>query len=199
MREGETMAKTDQPTGSSGVGAVSLKVTLRGTQPPIWRRLVMPRTMTLADLNQAIQVAMGWEESHLHAFDLGGRQYGDRSMIDDVADEGRVTLNGLVESGITHFRYTYDFGDDWEHMIVVEKRVALRHEATSVPICVAEKRACPPEDCGGVWGYERLLAIRSDPAHPDHAEQAEWFKDDVDPESFSVDIVNAGLSARFGR
>jgi hypothetical protein len=192
------MAKTVELKRSAGTGVVSLKVTLRGMRPPVWRRLLMPGTMTLGDLHQAIQAAMGWEDGHLHAFDLGGRQYGDRRTVDDVADENRLTLDSLVKSGVARFAYTYDFGDDWEHTVVIEKRAPPR-EATSYPACVAGKRNCPPEDCGGVWGYEHLLAVLADPAHPERAEQIEWLGEEFDPDEFAVDIANATLAVRFGR
>lgn len=89
------MAKTIEPKRSAGESVVSLKVTLRGTRPPVWRRLLMPGAMTLGDLHQAIQAAMGWHDCHLHAFDIGGRQHGDRHTVDDVADENRSTLDSL--------------------------------------------------------------------------------------------------------
>jgi len=136
------MAKTIEPKRSAGESVVSLKVTLRGTRPPVWRRLLMPGAMTLGDLHQAIQAAMGWHDCHLHAFDIGGRQHGDRHTVDDVADENRLTLNSLLKSGLARFAYTYDFGDNWEHTVVIEKRTPAI-EATSYPTCVAGKRNCP--------------------------------------------------------
>lgn len=192
------MPKTVEPTRSDDKSIVSLKVALRGTRPPVWRRLLMPGTMTLADLHQAIQAAMGWEDCHLHAFDIAGRQYGDRHAVDDVADEKRPTLNSLVKSGVARFTYNYDFGDNWEHTVVIEKRPPPL-EPTSYPTCVAGKRNCPPEDCGGPWGYERLLAALADPASSEHAEQIEWLGEEFDPDDFSVDIANATLNARFHR
>ena len=105
------MPKTVEPTRSDDKSIVSLKVALRGTRPPVWRRLLMPGTMTLADLHQALQAAMGWEDCHLHVFDIAGRQYGGRHAGDDV-DEKRPTLNSLVKAGVARFTYTYDFGDN---------------------------------------------------------------------------------------
>jgi Plasmid pRiA4b ORF-3-like protein len=192
------MPKTVEPKRSDDKSIVSLKVTLRGTRPPVWRRLLMPGTMTLADLHQAIQAAMGWEDCHLHVFDIAGRRYGGRHAGDDVADEKRPTLNSLVKSGVARFTYTYDFGDDWEHTVVIEKRPPPLGP-TSYPTCVAGKRNCPPEDCGGPWGYERLLAALADPASSEHAEQIEWLGEEFDPDDFSVDIANATLNARFHR
>ena len=192
------MTRTVEPKTGAGKSVVSLKVTLRGTKPAIWRRLLMPGTMTLGDLHEAIQAAMGWEGGHLHAFDIDGRQYGDRRTVDDAADENRLTLNGVLKSGVTRFGYTYDFGDNWEHTVAIEKSQPTIEEQ-AYPACVDGKRNCPPEDCGGVWGYEELLQILADPAHPEHAERLDWLGEDFDPEDFSIQIANATLAARFGR
>ena len=182
----------------AGKTIVRLKITLRGIKPPIWRRLLMPSTMTLGDLHLAIQAAMGWDDYHLHAFDVGGRQYGDPASVDEVADEDRLTLNGLIKSGVTRFAYTYDFGDDWEHALVIEKTEPAV-EGAVYPVCIAGKRACPPEDCGGPWGYEELLAVLADPSHPDHAERKEWVGEDLSPDDFDLIAANVVLAARFGR
>jgi Plasmid pRiA4b ORF-3-like protein len=192
------MAKTAAPKKRAATGVLSLKVTLGGIKPPIWRRILMPGTRTLFDLHMAIQVTMGWMDSHLHAFDIGGRQYGDRATTDDVANEAHQTLNGLVKSGVSRFCYTYDFGDDWEHDVLIEKAPSA-NAARAYPACVAGKRNCPPEDCGGAWGYAELLAALADPAHPRHEEQREWIGEDFDPEAFSVPKADAILAAAFRR
>ena len=179
-------------------GIISLKVTLRGSKPPIWRRLLMPGTATLGDLHMAIQVTMGWEESHLHDFRVGQVRYGDPSNTDDVIDENRMTLNRMVESGVSRFTYMYDFGDDWEHNILIEKTPPSA-AGKSVPACVAGKRNCPPEDCGGIWGYQDMLEILANPAHPDHQERLEWVGDDFDPEWFSVEEADVTLAGCFNR
>jgi hypothetical protein len=190
------MARTATPKTGAGKTVISLKVTLRGTKPPIWRRLHAPGAMTLGNLHDAIQAAMGWHDCHLHAFDIGGRQYGDRSTLDDVADENRLTLNGVVKSGVARFAYTYDFGDSWEHTVAIEKTLPAV-EGRFYPACVAGKRHCPPEDSGGVWGYLDMLAAIADPAHPEHAETLEWLDEDFDPETFDIDTANTILAARF--
>ena len=177
---------------------VSLKVTLRGIRPPIWRRLVIPGTMTLGDLHQAIQAAMGWDDDHLHVFDIAGRSYSDPSTVDDVADEERVTLNGVLKSGVARFTYTYDFGDTWEHTIVLEGQ-SPPGDGRRYPACVAGKRNCPPEDCGGGWGYQDLLAVLANPAHPTYCEWIAMIGEGFDPEDFSVDAADARVAARFGR
>jgi hypothetical protein len=191
------MARTALPkTGVSTV--VSLKATLRDTKPPIWRRILMADTMTLADLHKAIQGAMGWHDAHLHLFDINGRQYGDPRTVDDVADERRLTLRGLLKSGVLRFAYIYDFGDSWEHVIATEKtRPALDGE--TLPSCVAGKRACPPEDCGGTRGYDHLLKVLADPSHPEYQQQLEWIDEEIDPEAFDIDLANTVLKAKFNR
>jgi pRiA4b ORF-3-like protein len=110
------MAKAARRTDS----IVSLKATLRDVRPPIWRRLLVPAGMTLDDLHHAIQAAMGREDAHLHAFDIAGREYGDPREVDGAADEARLTVGGMLRSGVSRFSYTYDFGDNWEHSIVIE-------------------------------------------------------------------------------
>ena len=191
------MAKTAAGR-SAGKTVVALKVTLRDVKPPVWRRLLLPGTMTLADLHEAIQAAMGWHGGHLHAFDVAGRQYGDPRTIDDVADETKLTLNSLLKSGVARFTYTYDFGDNWEHQVLIEQpQPAL--DAGRYPACIAGRRNCPPEDCGGPWGYAELLAAIADPAHPEHADQRAWLGEDFDPEEFDVDAADADIANRFGR
>ena len=176
-----------------------LKVTLRGVRPPIWRRLLVPRDMTLGDLHIAIQAAMGWGGGHLHAFDIAGREYGDPEHgVEGAANENRVTLKSVVGSGGTRFTYLYDFGDNWEHQIVIEGTQPPL-EGQSYPTCIAGKRHCPPDDCGGIWGYQDMLAILADPAHPEHADWSEWLDEGFDPEEFSTAIADAIIAARFCR
>lgn len=192
------MARTAAPKTGDADSIVSLKVTLMGTNPPVWRRLLVPGSMTLGALSEAILTAMGWVGGHLHAFDVDGRQYGDPGSTEDVADENRLTLNGVVKSGVKRFEYNYDFGDDWEHIVAVEKTLAPV-AGQAYPACVEGKRNCPPEDCGGVWGYEELLEILADPAHPEREERLEWLGGDFDPEEFDVSTADKRLGARFKR
>ena len=139
---------------------------------------------------------MGWDGGHLHAFNVAGRHYGDPGLVDDVADEDRMTLNGLIKAHVKRFRYTYDFGDDWDHIVAIEKTQPAAY-GQSYPLCVAGKRNCPPEDCGGVWGYAELMEILADPAHPERAERLEWMgEEDFDPEAFDIERTNARFAAR---
>ena len=192
------LAKAAANKQGTATDVLCLKITLRHIKPPIWRRILVPGCMTLADLHLAIQAAMGWQNGHLHAFDINGEQYGDPSMMDDVASERRLKLNTLANSGVTRFTYTYDFGDDWEHDILIEKAPPA-HTAKAVPACIGGKRNCPPEDCGGAWGYAELLPILADPANPRHDEMREWLGEDFDPEAFSVEDADTSLAAFFAR
>ena len=190
------MAMTGVPKTRASENVISLKVTLRGMKPPVWRRLVMPGTMTLGDLHNAIQAAMSWRDCHLHAFDIGGEQFGDPQTADDVADENIPTLNDLLRSSVIRFGYTYDFGDDWEHTIAFEKSEPAV-EGQSYPVCIAGKRNYPPEDCGGVSGYANLLVALADPVHPEHNEQEAWLGEEFDPDEFDLELANTILASRF--
>ncbi len=192
------MAKALAPKKSTGMNVITMKVMLRGTKPPVWRRLAMPGTMTLGDLHLAIQAAMGWYDCHLHAFDIGGEQYGDQRSVDDVADENSLTLSRLLRSSVVRFTYTYDFGDDWEHTVAFEKNEP-GVEGVSYPICITGKGGCPPEDCGGIWGYQELLAILADPAHTEYGERIDWVNESFNPGKFDLERANTLLAARFGK
>jgi hypothetical protein len=173
---------------------ISLKVTLRGIRPPIWRRLEVPSRLSLAGLHDAIQAAMGWGGHHLSVFDVAGRRYGNPTAVDDVADDKRLTVGGVLKSGIRRFTYTYDFGDDWEHDIVIEGKKAAMG-GRRYPACTAGKRNCPPDDCGGIWGYRDLLAALANPSRSETHEWSEWMEG-FDPEHFSVEILDARVGAR---
>lgn len=188
------MAKTSH----TATKLIKLKVTLQSIRPPIWRRLLMPGWITLGELHWAIQTTMGWENCHLHRFDIADRAYGDPLSVDMVNDEECMTLDGVVKSRVTRFRYTYDFGDDWEHVIAIEgTQPALDGDA--YPACIAGRRNCPPEDCGGCWGYQEMLNALVDPDHPDRDEWAEMADDGFDSETFSAKAANALLAYRFGQ
>jgi hypothetical protein len=182
------MAKTKQ------AGQVyQLKITLRDIKPPIWRR-VQVKDCSLAKLHEVIQVCMGWDGYHLHSFEIGGEQYSepDPDGMMETEDERKVKLSQVVSGGIKRFSYTYDFGDNWEHTIQVEK-VLDAEPGVRYPRCIDGKRACPPEDCGGPWGYGELLEIIADPKHPEHEERMEWMGGEFDPEAFDLDAINAEL------
>jgi Plasmid pRiA4b ORF-3-like protein len=176
-----------------------LKVTLLGTSPPIWRRLLLPADLTLAQLHDVLQAAMGWQECHMHEFSAGGRHFG-RSNPEDgfmgmppVENERTVRLSRVLRRVGAKVVYMYDFGDSWEHGIVLEKRLCA-DPTTAYPVCTGGELACPPEDCGGIGGFYDLLDALRDPAHEQHDEMNDWVGDDYDPDAFSVDAVNRMLT-----
>ncbi len=187
-------SKVDKTTPKSkAVGKVyQLKITLKDIRPPIWRRVIVP-DCSLAKLHEVIQVAMGWENYHMYDFEAGGEHYTDpRGMADlDMEDASRAKLSQVAPEGKTKFRYTYDFGDNWQHEVLVEKILASE-EGKVYPVCIAGKRACPPEDVGGPWGYMEFAEAIRDPEHEQHEEFLEW-RGEFDPEAFSVEEINEEL------
>jgi hypothetical protein len=131
---------------------------------------------------------------HLYKFEIAERRYGDPSNTDNVADDRRLTVGGVMTSGVRRFTYRYDFGDDWEHEIVIERQ-GPAVDGRRYPACTAGKSNCPPEDCGGVWGYGDFLVALADPSSPEAAELSEWIDPDFDPEEFSLEIVNARIAS----
>jgi hypothetical protein len=175
-----------------------LKVTLDDSKPPIWRRILVPGNTTLYNLHEILQIVMGWENYHLHMFTIEGQIYGDPE--DDeygdlgTKDETRYRLDQLDLYEKSKFSYEYDFGDGWEHTILVEKILAPEKGA-QYPVCVKGKRACPPEDVGGVWGYQNFLEAIADPEHEEHEEYLVWIGGEFNPEAFDLNEVNGALRA----
>lgn len=171
-----------------------LKITLRDSKPPIWRRVLAPGSFSLYKLHQVIQLAMGWTDSHLHQFIINGQYYGIPSSEDwePMIDERRYSLSKIASAPKYKFVYEYDFGDSWEHQILVEAIVPAE-AGVKYPVCIKGKRACPPEDIGGVWGYDEFLAAIADPSHSEHEMYAEWIGEDFDPEEFDIDQINDEL------
>lgn len=168
-----------------------LKVNLVGSRPPIWRRVLVPGDIALSDLHFVIQKVMGWWNSHLHQFSVGGEEYSDPEFeIEDVKNEKRVRLRDVVSEPKDSLLYEYDFGDGWEHKITIEKIMTPDKVTTKLPLCVNGARACPPEDCGGMWGYQSFLAAIADPKHEEHKAMLEWIGEPFDPEWFDVEEVN---------
>lgn len=164
----------------------TLKITLADVIPPVWRRIAVPAAYTLDRLHRAIQLAMGWQDCHLHSFEIAGTQYGvpDPDGLLDLRDELDVRLDAVVTKD-SRFTYTYDFGDWWEHHVLAEA-VADAEPGERYPACTGGAGACPPEDVGGVYGYEQLLAAIADPKHPEHAAMREWLGRRHDPAAFDA-------------
>lgn len=168
-----------------------LKITLRGSRPPIWRRLLIASSENLEDLHIALQIAMGWTNSHLHEFVNGRERYGipDEDFPSDIHDEVDYRLNQVFKKEKDKLNYVYDFGDGWEHEVVLEKILPFELGAV-LPVCLKGKRACPPEDVGGVGGYTMFLEAIADPSHPEHEEMLEWVGGDFDAEHFDLAETN---------
>jgi hypothetical protein len=186
------MAKGDKPEAQ----IYQLKVTLKGSKPPIWRRVLVPADTSLSKLHRIIQVTMGWYDAHLHQFIVGRTFYSlpDDYGFDDFDSKSTrgVKLSTIAPREKSKFIYEYDFGDGWEHEVLVEK-ILPREPGVRYPLCVKGKRACPPEDCGGIWGYAALLETISDPSHPEHEEMLEWLGGGFDPEAFGLEAINERL------
>jgi yecA family protein len=170
-----------------------LKITLNGSKPEIWRRLRLPSDTNLAMLHQILQITMGWEDYHLHEFLRSKKRYGPPmdEFETNILNEYEYNLDQLLQREGDHLTYTYDFGDNWEHEVLLEK-ITPRHNDAAAQ-CTAGGRACPPEDCGGIYGYARMLKLLRKPAHEEYEEILEWLGDDFDPGAFDKQSVNRAL------
>lgn len=168
-----------------------LKVTLQDISPPIWRRLLVTSTVSLEDLHIILQIVMGWTDSHMHEFAKGSDRYGipDEYSSSDMHDEATYRLDQVLQEEKEKLIYTYDFGDSWEHEVLLEKILPFETD-TVLPVCLKGSRACPPEDIGGIGGYEMFLDAISDPSHPEHENMLEWIEGDFDAEHFDLAEVN---------
>ena len=173
------------------------RVTLYGIKPKVWRRIQVEAD-SLDDLHWHIQGAFGWTNSHLHDFEIGLDRFGIPSMIDmdevsECRDSTKTRLRDLLpQDGMPFaFKYTYDLGDNWEHEVLFEG-VAASPRRIKYPVCVDGERACPPEDCGGAGGYERLLEVLADPAHKEHTHYQDWVGY-FDPEYFDARDATAAM------
>jgi len=174
-----------------------IKVVLLETDPPIWRRFVVPSSVTLHRLHLVLQDVMGWTNSHLYRFQIRTKEYAEPNPDNefcelDFKNSRRTKLGQLVTKNGDVFRYEYDFGDGWDHMLLVEGILEYDHSAR-YPLCLTGERACPPEDCGGTHGYAELLEIIRDPDHEEYLDMMTWLGGHFDPDSFDVTIVSQKL------
>ena len=172
-----------------------IKTTLKGIDPPIWRRIHTP-DCTLEELHEIIQVTMGWEFEHLYRFTIGGVDYADLAMTSDeeAEDACGTYLSAILptENRRPRFSYEYDLGDEWIHQLIAEERFPPK-QGVKYPICVGGQRACPPEDCGGPWAYSEFVEAVGKPDHRRHDELLEWVGGEFDPERFDQEAVNTEL------
>ncbi|MFR0367336.1 plasmid pRiA4b ORF-3 family protein [Streptomyces sediminimaris] len=188
-------AKT--PQTAPGQTVHKFKITLQDSRPAIWRRLEVPSDITLRELHDVIQAAFGWEDYHMWAFETGRDRYGAADRDLGIRSAASKQLRQVAPHTGDRLRYTYDFGDDWEHDILIED-VTPPEAGTAYPRCLTGRRACPPEDCGGIWGYDYLIEILADPRHEEHEDRLEWLgldsADQFDPAAFDAAQVNSALS-----
>ena len=186
------------PTKKEPVILYEIKVALMDLEPAIWRRVHVPRDITLGSLHLVIQTAMGWEDDHLHEFVIGRKRYGPMmpnpfGLESAPVDEDIVHLNGVAKPPKAKFEYHYDFGDDWRHEIRIEREIESESGKRQAR-CIAGENACPPEDSGGPYSYPDLVAILADVQHEEHAEMREWIGEDFDPQQFDLASTDRRLS-----
>lgn len=177
---------------------LQLKVTLRDTKPPIWRRLLVAANTSLFDLHRILQAAMGWHDGHLHEFEHDGELYGESDPEWDMVrrSEQKTKVGTLLKRPGDQMLYNYDFGDCWLHTILVEE-VLPKEEGRSYPCVLKGRRACPQEDSGGPWGHQNKVKILRDPGDPEYADLIEWLAPGYDPEEFDLGFANAKLAEIF--
>ncbi len=179
------------PANTTPQQMLQLRITLQNVTPKVWRRVLVNANLTFLQLHRVIQAAMGWEDYHLHEFEVGRQRIGTNSKEDSffggepALPESKHHLGEML-ANLKKFRYWYDFGDDWWHEITIEKRLDVAAGDPPVRLLDGEN-ACPPEDCGGPWGYAEWCAALSDPAHPEHEERFEWMGDEFDPKAFDME------------
>jgi hypothetical protein len=186
---------TRQSAIDSFTEIATLRIELKDSDPLIWRELEVPTSITLKVLHEIVQTAMGWLDYHLWEMVIDSQTYG--LPVDEdwgtaprkVAS--RTRLRDILAPGTTHIHYIYDFGDHWEHSLVISD-VRAGDRFTAYPRFIAGERNCPPEDCGGLPGFYEMLDARADPEHPDHADASEWL-DDYDPNELDVFPINGIL------
>lgn len=190
----------DRKASGAARSVYQLKVTLLHSQPPIWRRFQVGSGVRLDRLHHMLQVVMGWTDSHLHGFRLpqpGQRGARRRLLPVESADEKATRVGDLLRHPKDWFVYDYDFGDGWEHEILLEE-VAPRSSPARYPMVLAGRGACPPEDVGGLPGYYNFLEAIKDPKHPDHEDMVDWGGRDFDPVAFDAQAVNRAFHGGWG-
>ena len=179
-----------------------LRVSLCDSEPEIWRRIIVSGDANLGFLHAVLQVAMGWTNSHLHQFDDGEKHYADPQNDEDdysyddgvvSVDEFSVRLCDVLHTEGEELAYLYDFGDSWEHVIVLEKILKVHPQYTGLPVCIDGARACPPEDCGGMGGYEGVCEIIKSPKNDGYDEMMDWLGEKFNQEKFDIKKTNKFL------
>lgn len=192
MTEGSSVPGTFRPF-LGGPSVHALRIDLLYVEPMVWRRFVVPSETKLPKFNRMLEAVMGWEGYHLHMFGVADLRIGRSDEFStDIIDERNIKLEQLLPRVGSQLRWSYDFGDGWEHDVVVEAIEAPSRDVR-YPKCTAGERACPPEDCGGVYGYDHLRAALADPAHPEHEFLGDWAGAGFDPDAFDQMVATVHL------
>ncbi len=176
-----------------GPGVHTVRVALRWVEPIVWRRLTVPSETKLPRFNRMLEAVMGWEGYHLHMFEVGVLRFGPPDEDDSQRiDERKITIDQTLPRVDSALCWAYDFGDSWQHDVTVE---SIDEPVADVryPICTDGAHACPPEDCGGVSGYDELRLVLADPDHPEHGHLADWVPDGFDSEGLDLVAANQRL------
>ncbi|MBK6835580.1 MAG: plasmid pRiA4b ORF-3 family protein [Bacteroidetes bacterium] len=173
---------------------LQLKINLEGIKPNIWRTVLVSNTSTVYELHHIIQIAFGWENYHAYSFSKNDSIYGNPILLDDetVINDKEIFLHELFEKRGTKINYEYDFGDGWIHSIALED-ILPNDSKVKHPVCLEGERACPPEDCGGTFGYSNLVNVMKNSKHPEHKEFVKWLGKPFDSESIDLVEVNKEL------
>lgn len=192
-----TSRKRSAPKRRKPKYVYQMLVRLAESTPCIWRQVAVPGHFTLAELDRVIQLAMGWTNSHLHQFIIQGRRYG---MPDDewqeelpLLPDDAVTLDEAIGDRVKDFIYEYDFGDGWEHHVTVQMVMLPDEDRNTWPMCLAGANACPPEDVGGISGYDEFLQVIRDPSHEEHDAMHRWWGGPFDPQGFDINSANRAI------
>lgn len=194
---GKPARKSGRRLKAVASGSLRLKVTLKGAPLPIWRKLELPASLSLSQLHTAIQAAMGWHDCHLWEFSDGRESYMPSDPYGfgggDEIDPDTVQVGELLGQKGDKLLYTYDMGDSWEHVVEVVEALPTQLDAA----VIGGKNACPPEDCGGVWGYADILQmLKKTRKSKSDKEILEWLGGDFEPEAFALDVANRRLASR---
>lgn len=173
-----------------------IQIALKGSKPKIWRRILVDPSVLLVDFHRIIQTTMGWTNSHLHMFSDGINEYSPKEFeVEYAIDSRKVRLDKILKREKSKIDYEYDFGDGWEHSIILEK-ILSRDNQLQIPSCIKGKRNCPPEDCGGIWGYSDMLHILKEPKHDEYESYISWLGEVFDPEYFDKNEINKRLKEK---
>jgi len=177
-------------------GNIQIHIELEGVEPKIWRRIVVPSIISLDRLHDVLQIVMGWSDTHQHEFVIANQRFTDLLESEGngkCQEEGLFRLGSLLDKKGMEFTYLYDFGDEWSHRIKIEKTGLEDDEEWGNLYCLEGWGNCPPEDVGGVPGFEEFCEALSNKKHPEHETMKAWYGDDFERDIFDCDEVNLGL------